>query len=78
MTFKIYRCYLYNAMGRKKREPARIRSFKLPVRLYKLLTKASKDRNLTVNATVWRIIEDFLVEFGYMDEKDRKRDSLRD
>jgi len=65
-------------MGRKKREPTRIRSFKLPVRLYKLLTKASKDRNLTVNATVWRIIEDFLVEFGYMDEKDRKRDSLRD
>jgi hypothetical protein len=65
-------------MGRKKRESTRIRSFKLPVRLYDLLKKASEDRNLTVNATVWRLVEDFLIEFGYMDEKDRKRDSLRD
>ena len=64
--------------GRPKLEPTRIRSIKLPVRLYDLLTKASEDRNLTVNATVWRLIENFLVDFGYMDEKDRKRDSLRD
>ena len=65
-------------MGRKRREPTRIRSFKLPVRLLDLLKKASGDRELTVNGLLWRIFEDWLCENGYLRDEDRKRKSLRD
>ena len=65
-------------MGRKRLEPARIRSLKLPVRLWNLLKKASDNSDQTVNNLMWRMIEDWLCENGYLKDEDRKRESLRD
>lgn len=63
-------------MGRRKLETVRVRSLKLPSRLWDLLSKASEDRGLKVNGLMWRIIEDWLVKYGYLKDEDRKRESL--
>jgi len=60
-------------MGRKKREEARIRGVRLPERLWKLLDKGSKVESRTVNAQIWKIVEDWLVDRDYLKEDERKR-----
>jgi len=60
-------------MGRKKREETRIRGIRLPERLWKLLGTGSKEEGLTVNAQIWKIFEDWLVDNQYLKEDERKR-----
>ncbi len=60
-------------MGRKKREEARIRGIRLPERLWNLLDKGSKKEGRTVNAQIWKIVEDWLVDRNYLKEDQRKR-----
>jgi len=60
-------------MGRKKREEARIRGIRLPERIWKLLEKGSQEECRTVNAQIWKIVEDWLVDKEYLKEDERKR-----
>ena len=60
-------------MGRPKLEPTRSRSIRLPEKLWKLLEKASAEEYRSTNATIQKLIEDFLVSEGRMDSKDRRR-----
>ena len=63
-------------MGRRKLEPTQIKSFKLPIRLWNLLKKASEDEQLSLNGLIWRLVENHLVERGLMSDKDRKHPPL--
>jgi len=60
-------------MGRKKREETRIRGIRLPERLWKLLEKGSHKEGRTVNAQIWKIVEDWLVESNSLKDDERKR-----
>ena len=60
-------------MGRKKREETRIRGIRLPERLWKLLGSGSKEEGRSVNAQIWKIVEDWLVDNNYMKVDERKR-----
>ena len=60
-------------MGRKKREETRIRGIRLPERLWKLLETGSSKKDRTVNAQIWKIVEDWLVDSDYLKEDERKR-----
>lgn len=60
-------------VGRKKREPTRPLSIRLPNRMWGLIKQAADERDVTVNRLVWSLIEDFLVRHKYMKKADRKR-----
>ncbi|MBC8402781.1 MAG: hypothetical protein ISR95_06570 [Candidatus Marinimicrobia bacterium] len=60
-------------MGRKKREMTRIRGIRLPERLWKLLDTGSTKEGRSVNAQIWKIVEDWLVDNKYLKEDERKR-----
>jgi len=60
-------------MGRKKREDTRVHGVRLPVRLWETLRKISKKEYRSLNAQIWKVVEDWLVEHGYIKDKDRTR-----
>ncbi len=64
-------------MAKRKLEPTKIRSIRLPVRLLHLLDKAAGDRNIYPNNLIWRLLEDFLEKHGYLKKGDRKRDPMK-
>jgi len=59
--------------GRPKTEPTRLRSMRLPVRLWDLFDTAADSFNRSGNGQFRKLIEDFLVSEGLLDENDRKR-----
>ncbi len=59
-----------------KREETRIKSFRLPGRLWALLEKAAADIGRKPNNIIWRLLEDYLVGHGYLKDEDRKRETL--
>ncbi len=63
--------------GRPRQEPTRIRTFRLPERLWKLMEKASAKEYRSTNAQIRKMIEDYLIEKGLMGEDDRKRPYIR-
>ena len=65
--------YTFTTMGRPKLEETRIAAFRIPVRLWRLMIQAAKDRGVTINRMMWQLVEDFLVAAGYLKNKDRKR-----
>ncbi len=60
-------------MGRKKREEARIRGIRLPERLWRLVAECANKKDRTVNAQIWKIVEDWLVDKEYLKEDECKR-----
>lgn len=54
--------------GRPKQEPTRLRSIRLPERLWKLVDKAVKNEYRSVNALFRKIIEDHLTEKNLLDQ----------
>jgi len=60
-------------MGRKKREPTEVHGIRLPVRLWDKLSEIAVGEYRTKNAQIWKIVEDWLAEHGYIKDKDRKR-----
>ena len=64
-------------MVKRKLEPTKIRSVRLPERLLGLLDKAAEDRDIYTNSLIWRMVEDFLTKHGYLKKADRKREPLK-
>ena len=60
-------------MGRPKSEKTRTRSIRLPDRVWDLLAEASSKEYRNINEQMLKLAEDFLVEKGYMKDKDRKQ-----
>ena len=60
-------------MGRNKREKTMVHGIRLPVRLWEKLRKISNKEYRSLNAMIWKVVEDWLVEHDYMDDKDRMR-----
>ena len=60
-------------MGRKKREETKVHGIRLPVRLWEVLRKTSTKEYRSMNAQIWKIVEDWLVERGHIKDKDRTR-----
>ncbi len=58
--------------GRPKREPTSLRSIRMPVRLWRLVEKTSKNHR-SVNDFIQVLVEDNLVKNEHMSDKDRKR-----
>ena len=61
------------AMARPREEETKIRSIRLPTRLWKLIDKASKGQGKTSNNLLWRMVEDYLAKRGLIGDRDRKR-----
>ena len=59
--------------GRPKTEESRVRSIRLPSRIWKLLTDASANEYRSVNEQIQKLVEDFLIEKGMMTDADRKK-----
>ena len=60
-------------MGRKKSEETKVHGIRLPVRLWEVLRKISKTEYRSLNAMIWKVVEDWLVEHGHIKDKDRTR-----
>jgi len=60
-------------MGRKKREPTRVHGIRLPNRLWDMLDDTARKEYRSMNALVWKIVEDWLVDNDYLKEDERKR-----
>lgn len=60
-------------MGRKKREETKVHGIRLPVRLWEVLRKISKKEYRSLNAQIWKIVEDWLVSHKHMKDSDRTR-----
>ena len=58
---------------RPKEEETKIRTVRLPVRLWKLLDDFSEGEGKNTNNLLWRMVEGFMVKRGKMKESDRKR-----
>lgn len=69
-TFKI-------TMGRKKRENTVVVSVRIPERIANILNNAAFDHCRNRNDQMWAILETWLIENGYIDEKDRKRKPIQ-
>lgn len=66
----------FTSMGRKPREVTRNKSIRLPDRLWNLLESLSDDKGQSVNNTLWRLVEGYLVKSMRLRPKDRKRPPL--
>ena len=53
-------------------ESTRVRSVRLPARTWDLLAKASAKEYRSINEQILKLVEDFLVDQGFMAERDRK------
>ena len=60
-------------MGRKKREDTVVMSVRIPKRIAELLYHVAEKNCRNRNDQVWAIVEDWLIEHGYVSENDRKR-----
>jgi hypothetical protein len=60
-------------MGRQKLEPTRSRSIRLPEKLWELLVEVSRREYRSTNAQIQKLIEDFLVDEGMMENSDRRQ-----
>ena len=60
-------------MGRKKREDTRVHGVRLPIRLWETLRKISKKEYRSLNAQIWKVVEDWLVSQKHMKDSDRTR-----
>ena len=60
-------------MARPREEETKIRTVRLPTRLWKLLDKASEGQGFTSNNLLWRMVEDYLAKRGMIRDTDRKR-----
>lgn len=67
----------FTFVGRPKLEETKIKGLRLPVRLWRLIAQAAKDRGVSVNRLLWQLVEDFLEPAKYLISKDRKRSSTR-
>jgi len=57
-----------------KTEETQIVTFRLPIRLWTLLKKASKDEHRDVSKQIRKLVEDFLLEKSYIiKDKDQKQ-----
>lgn len=54
--------------GRPKKEPTRLRSIRLPERLWKLVDKAVKNEYRSVNALIRKLVEDHLTDKDLLDQ----------
>lgn len=60
-------------MGRRKLEPTRPRSIRLPERLWKLVYKAAgREHYRSVNALIQTLLENHLVDEGMMEDSERR------
>jgi len=64
-------------MARQKEEESRNRSIRLPVRLWEILLDLANKEYRSLNAQVWMMLEDWLVERGNLKEEDRRRRHTR-
>ena len=64
-------------MARQKEEESRNRSIRLPVRLWEILLDLANREYRSLNAQVWMMLEDWLVERGNLKEEDRRRRHTR-
>ena len=53
-------------------EGTRVRSVRLPARTWDLLAKASAKEYRSINKQILKLVEDFLVDKGFMEDRDRK------
>jgi hypothetical protein len=68
--------YYIRPMARLPEEETKIMTIRLPIRLAKLLQGEAKRRGIKVNRLMWQLVEDFLVNYGIMDDKNRRRTRL--
>ena len=68
--------YYIRPMARLPEEKTRVMTIRLPIRLTKLLQGEAKRRGIKVNRLMWQLVENFLVNHGIMDDKNRKRTKL--
>ena len=66
----------FTPMGRKPQEITRNKSIRLPDRLWNLLESLSDAKGQSVNNTLWRLVESYLVRNKRLRPKDRKRPPL--
>jgi hypothetical protein len=64
---------LHYVMVKKNSESQSIKSIRLPDKIWNLLKRTSARRYRTMNSQILMIIEDWLVEHGYIEEVDRTR-----
>lgn len=62
---------LMGKVGRPKLEESSIKAVRMPVRLWRLLSKASKEYR-TRNELIVRLVEDHLVKKGLLSDSKRK------
>jgi hypothetical protein len=68
----MYDIYITPNMGRKKREPTSTWAVRLPNRLWNIIGKSADDRKRSKNSHMWHILEDWLVENGYLKDEERR------
>lgn len=60
-------------MGRPREEETKIQSFRLPVRILRMIKKLADNRDRSLNAQVWTMLEDWFIERGHMKKEQRRR-----
>lgn len=60
-------------MGRKKREETTPVTIRLPKRLVKIIDEVAEENHRFRNGQIWSIIEEWLINNGYMEKDNRKR-----
>ena len=70
-------CNTFTPVGRPPLEETKTTSLRFPVRLWRLVEQAAKDRNVSVNGLIWQLMEDFLESAKYLKLGERKRPKVR-
>lgn len=60
-------------MGRPREEETILQTIRLPVRLLKMIRELGTRKNRSLNAQIWIILEDWLVEQGLLKNEERRR-----